>query len=176
MLRNRSLARSALVVGWLVGTRVLLQGAFLLLVARVPPYEIPRWLDVSVASLALGHGSLVAVWGGWLQPRRFAAAYVVAVAGLLALGADEAPPNDMAMWLFVAAFQMVIAGVAMFGVESIDRPRQDEIDAQAAPRVWFQFSLGSLLSWTAGVAVVLAASHYVPRQLLELHFRRSLCG
>jgi hypothetical protein len=172
MLRNRSLVRGALVVGWLVGTTVLLQGAFLVVLPFEPSHRLPDWAYISLIALTVAQGNLVAVWavwGGRLRPWRFVAACVAAVAGLLALGVDEAPPNDKAMWVFVAALEMVFAGVAMFGarmlgVESIDRPEADEIDARQAPRVWFQFSLASLLSWTAAVAVVLAASHYLPRR------------
>lgn len=117
------------------------------------------------AALDTSHGTLLAIWITWAgraSPWRFAMAYVVLVAGIA--GWPSWLQWDNFAWLTI--LQTVVASLAFVvlrfsGIE-IGRHIRVVDAAGEAPRQWIQFSLTAMLEWTAGVAVVLAASHYLP--------------
>jgi hypothetical protein len=132
------------------------------------------WGMILGAAMSLSQGTLLAIWVVWAgraSPWRFVALYVALVGGLAVL---EWPIIDSHRYyaeaghlIWVTALQMAMASLAFFllrfvGIEISRHP----LDAAGEPsRQWVQFSLAAMLEWTAGLAIVLAASHYLPDSL-----------
>jgi hypothetical protein len=136
------------------------------------------WRQILAISLAFAHGTLAAVWvvwGGRASPWRFVAAWVAMVACLAAfVRRDDGPffDNTRCLWLWLMAVQMVAVSVLLFlvrftGVELREGAGDAGHVKPEPPAQWLQFSLWSLLEWTAATAVVLAASRYLPRIFLN---------
>lgn len=122
-------------------------------------------------ALAISQGTLLAIWIAWAgraSPWRFVAAYVALIVGLAAsewrIIDFDRYYADVKEVFWITGLQMAVASLAFFllrfaGVE-ISRRTADR--AGEPSRQWVQFSLAAMLEWTAGLAVVLAASHYLP--------------
>jgi hypothetical protein len=126
-----------------------------------------------VPALIFSHSTLLAIWIAWTgraSPWRFAIIYAAHIVGLAAWHCWETDAlyvdDDATDFVWITGTQIVLASLAFFfvrflGVE-ISRPIRG-LDADGnASRQWFQFSLAAMLEWTTAVAVVLAASHYLP--------------
>lgn len=162
--------RRWLLIGVVVGIAALID--FVVLPLAGPP-RAPDWLDLLIFSMAPSHGTLLGLWaalGGRATPWRLVAGFVAAVGCVWMLG-----DFDLVYWVVVLLAQMVTMSALLLlarllGLELADEFRHDSAEDSSAERQWVQYSLRSLLSWTAACAVVLATLHYLPKEPLSTIF------
>lgn len=166
--------RRWILLGIVVSVNLLLECAAI----GTEPFVGPHWLiSYAVIAIPASHGSLLGFWaalGGRATPWRLVVAAVGAVAAMRLLAQSELMSDEPAMFVFLLLLQMGVVSLVLMiarflGAELTD-VRPDAAAPVAPDRQWIQFSLGSLLSWTTAVAVLLATLHYLPRTAFEDFF------
>ena len=134
----------------------------------------PDLIEVMACAVAPSHGSLLAVWaalGGRATPWRLVIALITAVLWIwVTLWCDT---HYAIRLVCIGTIQMVASSVLLmtarlFGAELVGTLDDDVVLAVEVDRPWVQFSLRSILSWTAAVAVLLSTLHYFPRESLRI--------
>lgn len=160
------MVRRCLFVGLLIGVNVL---AGLLALTQVvePLFELSPAL--LVASLAAGQGSLLAVWAasmGGQTPWKLLGVVVVLVSGTHLLEAVR--PLTASSWEVFGLpllTQMLFTTLALLPVRLLGfHVAHAKAVDRAAPSPWFQFSILTILGWTAVVAVVPGMLQILPEE------------
>ena len=162
-----------LMIGTVVGVAVLID------LVVFPWYELwhHRWSYIPATSITQSHGSLLAVWvafGGKGSPWRLVAAVVGAIAWIW-IEYNSEFRSDMPVEIIITSAQMVMSSALLLIARLLGLELADVLRIETAPNVpsgrpWVQFSLRSLLSWTAALAVMLGMLHYLPSELV-FHLR-----
>ena len=169
------LKRRWLLIGLVVGVAALIDVVLL----PQPRRGAPDWVDLLMFSVAPSQGSLLGLWaalGGKATPWRLVAGFAAAVACIWALG-----DSDLAFWACVLLVQMVAMGALLLvarllGLELADDFRHDSAGESTAEGQWVQYSVRSLLSWTAACAVLMSTFHYLPKEPLGEFFQDAAIG
>jgi hypothetical protein len=153
-------------IGLVVAVAALID---LVVLPRSEAWRGPEWRGLLAFSMAPSHGSLLGLWaalGGRATPWRLVMAFVGVVTWIWALG-----ESDLAFWVAILLVQMVSISALLLlarllGLELSKDLRPESAQDPAAGGQWVQYSVRSLLSWTAACAVLLGTLHYVPVKLL----------
>ncbi len=164
------MTRRILLVGLVVVVSVL---AEMLLLWADPFNGRPSAVGYILVGMIPTHASLLAFWaafGGRATPWRLVIGLWVAVA-IAWIGMDYCGGSNEELWILLP-MQIVPAAVIFFIVRFLgaelrcDGP--EETTESVDPRQqWLQFSIGSLFSWTAAVALVLGMASYLPDSILR---------
>jgi len=164
--------RRWILLGIVVSVNLLLECAA---IATEPFHGPGRLVGYVVIAIPPSHGSLLGFWaalGGRATPWRLVVVTVGAVVVMRLLASANFGPVGPEMLVFLLLLQTGVVSLVLMiarflGAELTDALRPDAAAPVAPDRQWIQFSLGSLLSWTTAVAVLLATLHYLPRKALE---------
>ncbi|MBN2476758.1 MAG: hypothetical protein JXB62_19260 [Pirellulales bacterium] len=129
-----------------------------------------EWIHYSLLAVFPAHGILLAVWaslGGRANPWRLVVAVVGLVAWVRLSASLQRPgPGSLALTflLFVATClgSILLMTVRFLGAELTGDATEGATRESPVEGRWEQFSLRSLLSWTAATAIVLGSLHYLP--------------
>jgi hypothetical protein len=157
-----SAARRRILIGLVVGVNALAAAGCPLLLAEHPRSED---LEALLVAEAVGQGSLLPIWaalGGKRTPWRFAGA-VAAIAALTLLLQKFLPGPDAQVWGYFLLAQMIGTSVPLLLLRFFGL-RVSRVPAEEVPRQAFrlQFSLRSMLEWTAAVAVLCGMLQVMP--------------
>jgi hypothetical protein len=154
--------RPRLIVGILVFVHLILAIGVFVLITSFRRYTDSRWIVFPLSMLWPAQGNLMGIWmalGGRGTPLRIMLCVVVFVVGS---HYTQSMPYELGVSSAIFVSQLVNVGVLLLflrltGLE-LERPSAEPWQ----PRP-FQFTIRQMMAWTATVAVVLSACHYLPR-------------
>ena len=161
-----------ILIGLVVGIAVLGEAA-IVGIDGTSPYVG----EVLFGAMLVSHGSLLAFWaalGGRATPWRLVLAVVGMVTWMRAPEFLSAGENDVT-WFFVGLVVLGLVSLTLLiarflGLELTDIQAADADLPPPPDGRWEQFSLRSLFSWMAALAMILGALHYFPRRQIIVLF------
>lgn len=125
------------------------------------------WVGLLIISLSMAQGSLLGIWaglGGKPSPWRLVGTVVALVA--LAWALEAAFGNSSAAgWAFLVLIQAFFTAPPLLALQFMGLGlKRSEAENSAVGWHKFQFSLRSLLEWTAAVAILLSAVQMMPEE------------